>query len=196
LLRRHSLVTLLCMTDYRTPWKRLLQEVELARNYHWPYALIGVGRTFRNPIIEAMLPSLLFVRLVSLFDEALTDYLENQTIHWPPKTKQDLNGRIALLDGAGRLLNAASLHVLRKRRNLLAHNGNPKPVTWDELSDALKTIGGELLNLNVIDGVADLQLLQRKIGTPRNQRPRVRLRKGLLILVGGIREARCRRNLD
>jgi len=33
-------------------WHKLLQELELAKNYHMPYLLNGFGGTFRNPLLD------------------------------------------------------------------------------------------------------------------------------------------------
>ena len=38
--------------DIQQAWNRLLQELELAKNYHMPYVLNGFGATFRNPLLD------------------------------------------------------------------------------------------------------------------------------------------------
>jgi len=64
--------------DFLKAWHRFLQELELAKNYHLPYALDNLfGATPRNPLLEKLLPSLLYIRLVSLLDDALNLYLDN-----------------------------------------------------------------------------------------------------------------------
>lgn len=140
------------MTDFNATWKRLLQDVELAVNYQLPYAMFGFGRTFRNPIIEDILPSSLFIQLVSLVDDAMDQYIDSHGIQWPPKSKQDLNGRIKLLTDAKALHDANQLHALRNRRNELAHEANPSKVDWKELRRAISTVEAELLVLKLING--------------------------------------------
>ena len=51
-------------------WNRFLQELELAKNYHMSYLLNGFGGTFRNPLIDYLLPSLLYVKMVAILNEA------------------------------------------------------------------------------------------------------------------------------
>jgi hypothetical protein len=42
-----------------------------------------------NPLLESILPSMLYLRVVSILDEALEFYLDDHAIPWPPRTKKD-----------------------------------------------------------------------------------------------------------
>ena len=79
-------------------WHKLLQELELAKNYHMPYLLNGFGGTFRNPLLDFLLPSLLYVKMVAIFDEALVFLIDGRGLIPPKKYKQSLHGRLEFLN--------------------------------------------------------------------------------------------------
>lgn len=56
-------------------WRRTLLEWEAVKHYHQPYALI-IGWTFRNPLMEHVLPSVVLVKAVAVFDEAIENYID------------------------------------------------------------------------------------------------------------------------
>jgi len=143
------------MTEYLTAdmsnsWQRLLQEIELAKNYHLPYVLLGGTRVTRNPILDYLLPSLLFVKAVSILDEALVFYTNSQNLTMPKKKYGDsLKGRIDFLDDRDILKNAADLHDIREKRNKIAHEIT-EHLTWEEFDENLNTIESELQHLGFV----------------------------------------------
>ena len=81
-------------------WQRFLQDLELSKHYPHVYMLSGSSGV-RNPLLENLLPSFLFVRLVSLLDEGLKSYIIAENLG---KTKRgDLHHRIEFLAEKGRL---------------------------------------------------------------------------------------------
>jgi hypothetical protein len=142
------------MTEYLTAdilnsWHRLLQEIELAKNYHLPYVLTGGTGVARNPILDYLLPSLLFVKAVSILDEALVFYTNNQNLTMPKKYGDSLKGRIAFLDDTGIIKNTPDLHDIREKRNKVAHE-IAEHLTWEEFDENLNTIESELQHLGFV----------------------------------------------
>lgn len=135
--------------DMQQAWNRFLQEVELARNYHMPYTLNGFGGTFRNPLLDYLLPSLLYVKMVAILDEALSFYMSNRSLKLPKKYKKSLHGRIEYLNDQSLISNYTSLHDVRDLRNLLAHEGS-ETTTWDNLNGDLDTVENELQHLGFV----------------------------------------------
>ena len=130
-------------------WNSLLQEIELARNYHMPYVLNGFGGTFRNPLLDFLLPSLLYVKMVAVLDEALKTYMRDNGYSLPKAYKRSLHGRIEFLNDQSELANYTSLHEIRDIRNLLAHESS-ETTTWVSLSTDLDTVEKELQHLEFI----------------------------------------------
>jgi hypothetical protein len=116
--------------DIQKAWNRFLQEVELAKNYHMPYLLNGFGGTFGNPLLDYLLPSLLYVKMVAILDEALLFVIGDRRLTVPKKYKKSLHGRIEYLNDQSLIANYAALHGIRDLRNLLAHEVS-ETTTWD-----------------------------------------------------------------
>ncbi len=135
--------------DILKAWHRLLQELELARNYHMPYLLHGFGGTFRNPLLDYLLPSLLYVKLVAILDEALVFYIKHHGLTVPKKYKKSLHGRIEFLNDQGLIADYSSLHKIRDLRNLLAHEVS-EMTDWAKLDTDLNTIENELQKLGFV----------------------------------------------
>ena len=130
-------------------WHRFLQEVELAKNYHMPYLLNGFGSTFRNPLLDFLLPTLLYVKMVALFDEALISLIDYRGLTPPKKCKKSLNGRLKFLNDQGIILNYSALHDVGGHRNFLAHEASAT-VDWEKLDTDLQTIEAELQHLGFV----------------------------------------------
>ena len=136
--------------EIQKAWNRFLQEVELAKNYHMPYLLDGIGGgTFRNPLLDYLLPSLLYVKMVAVLDEALVFYISDHGLNAPKKYKKSLHGRIEFLNDQSLIANYASLHAVRDLRNLLAHEVSEN-ATWDNLHADLDTVENELQHLGFV----------------------------------------------
>ena len=135
--------------DILKAWHRLLQERELARNYHMPYLLEGFGGTFRNPLLDYLLPSLLYVKLVAILDEALVFYIRDHGLTVPRKHKKSLHGRLEFLNDQGVVANYSSLNKIRGLRNLLAHKFS-EMTDWAKLDTDLNAVENELQKLGFV----------------------------------------------
>ncbi len=137
------------MPAFESAWRKLLQEIVLAKNYPGFYLMIGVAPTtlIQHPILEQLLPTLLFVNLVSLFDEALQAHLDSST---PRNKLRTLEKRIDHFSAAGLFVGPTdALHSLRHRRNVLAHETGAS-ATWAEVDAGVAVVGRELANLHAI----------------------------------------------
>ncbi len=107
-------------------WFKFLRDTVFAKNYQsiGVVAQPWVPRS-PNPILDELLPSLLFTRLCSILDEALGEYIDSIGIVIARPYRDDLNGRIRILADQGRLNDPGRLHDIRRRRNTLAHEANP-----------------------------------------------------------------------
>jgi hypothetical protein len=124
-------------------WLTFLVETEFAKNYQrYDMAALSLAR---NPILESLLPSLLYLRLVSLLDESLASYMAANKL---PK-RGTLGGKIELLNTKGLLANSAKLCSVKKMRNGLAHDAT-KSCAWAHLDTAINDVEAELQHLGLI----------------------------------------------
>ncbi len=152
-------------------WNRFLQDLELARNY--PLSIeLPLGEV-RNPILERLLPSYSFMRLVSLLDEALADFIEEKSLPFPTKVKQDLYNRVEFLSWEGYLTNAKALHDLRERRKSLAHQSDPEYVDWAYLNMALGTVEIALKHLGLVETRPVYEFFAERVEAPAPDDPKV-----------------------
>jgi len=135
---------------YVEEYHQFVQHLKLAENYHSVYLLQAGAHIARNPILEQILPSLLYVRMASLFDEGLLRYININKLSPPKKRyKNDLNGRIEFLNDNKLLKDSKECHRVRKRRNDISH----EPATnasWTDLENDLRIVESELKNLGLI----------------------------------------------
>lgn len=133
-------------------WHRFLQQVVLAREYQLPFELAQHVRRSedavagpKNPVLEELLPSLLFVRLASVLDEYLEDYIQMNDIR--VSDKRSLYDRIEALRHP--LTEAERLQGIRKRRRPLAHEAAAR-CTWDDLEEAVAVVHQALRELGYV----------------------------------------------
>ncbi len=130
-------------------WTRLVEDIAHAKDWWVPGALSG-GLSVKPsvPVLERMLPRVLFVNLVAFLDEVLEFYMKENGIPLN-RNGSDLNGRLVALHDAGKLKSAPALHAIRKRRNTLAHDSEPAPATWAEVEAAMTCLHGEFQHLSL-----------------------------------------------
>jgi hypothetical protein len=153
------------IADVLEMWHAFLTDTELAK--HYVQASMIVGRTpvmAPNPILDRLLPSLFLLRLGSLLDEILKEYIDERRMTMD--RKDDLNGKITFLDNQGFLFNADKLHAIRRRRNALAHESG-ESCTWEDLEDAISTVDAELQHLGVVGPMPKYEFYGESI--PREQ---------------------------
>lgn len=142
--------------EFCSSWRVFLLEWELAKHYHYPY-LLYMGRTNRNPLLDQLLPSLLFLRATSLLHEGLKLSIAIRELVLPKdKYKDSLHGRISFLDDEGILSNGKGLHDIRKRRNDIAH-GSMSATTWDKLAQDVDKIETTLQQLEIVSARPHLE---------------------------------------
>lgn len=124
-------------------------EIELAKNYQRPY-LLYIARTHRNPLLEYLLPALLYIKMVSLLDEVLIINIEEQCLTMPKKYRNSLQGRIDFFKDQNILHNSTILNKIREKRNAIAHEIS-KQVSWNELDTDLAEIKKTLQYLAFIE---------------------------------------------
>lgn len=130
-------------------WHRFLQEVELSRNYPLPYQLSLFGVAARNPILERILPSLLYIKMTSLIDDGLQAYMLAHGLTAPKSFPDSFGGRINFLAENGALAHSDRLRTIKDRRNELAHQAD-KHATWEELDQVLNPTHQELHHLGLV----------------------------------------------
>jgi hypothetical protein len=135
--------------DAQAAWTRLLMEAELAKNHHMANIVGGFGTVMTpNPIVEKLLPSLLFIQVGSFLDESFEGYIDNNSLPFGRPYRSDFNGRICFLNDRGLLADGVRVHALRNKRNGLAHDP-AQSCTWDELENGIQTTDQELQHLQL-----------------------------------------------
>ncbi len=135
------------VTNYES-WLRHLTDIEFARTRHMITAAEGVipGPDYVGVVL---LPSLLYVRTVSILDEALEEYIDDQQLSMPRKYHRSLGGRIDFLADAGLLQAAQGLRDVKDKRNEIAHDSN-KAASYDDVAQAVDTVEAVLQHLNFV----------------------------------------------
>lgn len=101
----------------RATWYRFWQEFGMAQ--HHGVGPTPLGPSPRNPFLDGLLATHLYVSLVAILDEGLEKAREARDLAFPPRSRKDLHARIELLRDD--LSNADALHEVRDRRNELSH---------------------------------------------------------------------------
>jgi hypothetical protein len=138
------------MQKIRNRWLTFLMHTELAKNHKMANMIASGGQPpAPNPIVDRLLPSLLYVRLGALLDETFEDFITAKGLAMPRRYRNDFNGRITFLDDQGLLKYASRLHTLRQKRNEVAHEPSSFR-TWSELEDAVAIAQTELAHLSLV----------------------------------------------
>ena len=157
-------------TDLNNAWRRVLAMIELAKNHAKVHAL-DTGHAMPNPLLDRLLPSLLFINLVSLLDEALEVFLEVKHMTLPKGYKQDLFHRIKYLNQEGHLKDSAGLQGLREKRNDIAHK--EVYATWTEVEHAIAKIEDELQELRFVGTRPNYEFFAERSGAQSSDDPNV-----------------------
>ena len=158
-------------TNIAKSWGRLLYEIELARNYHQPL-LLYVTKMHRNPILEYLLPSLLYIKMVSIPDEALMGYSEERDLTIPKNYRKSLHGKINFHHDQGIISNATALHAVKEKRNAIAHEEDAQ-ASWDELERGLTEIEKTLRGLTLVAKRPNLEFYAERSGAEESTKPDV-----------------------
>jgi len=130
-------------------------EEEATRNYWRTYLLYGL-QSHRDPLLDEFLPSLIYIKAVTILDDAFEMFITSRGLQVPSKYQDSLAGRIDCLSDIGILFDGSQCHRIRRRRNELAHETGAR-ATWDELEND-RNIMHEVLQ--ALRFVADLPRLE------------------------------------
>lgn len=134
--------------DIARAWYRFLVELELGRNHARPAILSG-GIPESNPLVDAILPALLYIKLASLVDEILAEHLDVIGELLPKGYNKNLGGRIRFCKDKSFLSDAGKLISLASKRNELAHESDAE-CTWAELDDSADAVQAELEHFGLV----------------------------------------------
>lgn len=147
--------------DVYKSWLRHLVDIKLAKSRHMiaaaEHAAVGwdyVGVT--------LLPSLLYVRTVSILDEALETYIDDKALTLPKKFRHTLGGRINVLADLGLIANPQDLRDIKDRRNAIAHDSN-KSGSYGDLSQVVDTVERTLQSLNFVGARPRTEVYLRRV---------------------------------
>ena len=157
-------------------WRRFLIDAELARNYDVPYRLYAHEHlpVPKNPMLERLLPSLLYLQLCAILDDALKMYLQLNKVKGP---KNDtLEARISFFGKERYLQNAQELQALRKVRNGIAHTID-RSATWEAFEEATSCVEKALQQLGFVDDRPGISVYGVSAGgTPEPPDPSIKRR--------------------
>jgi hypothetical protein len=128
-------------------WRRFRLEAEAAKNYPMSYAMY-VGQTHRDVLLEALLPTLLYIKAVAILDDSLELWLAGGGHEIRAPYRNDLNGRLEYCRDNRLLANVDSLHTVRKERNRLAHEPGTSS-GWVRFAEDASIIEDALLELGL-----------------------------------------------
>ncbi len=136
------------------------------------YRLGADTPAMRNPLLESVLPSLLYIKMVALLDDALTSLMERRGLSPPKKFPDSLKGRIDYLEHKGILSKSPQLHDVRERRNELAHETNAQ-ADWAGVGEALDLVEAELQHLGVVGARPKYEAFAERSAMEAGDRPEV-----------------------
>ena len=154
--------------DIQSRWHRLLKILEVSRNHERISLLTSFGGSVaRNPINDRILPSLLLLQFVSLFEDAAMQRIQEKG--WIKKKKATtLNNLIQLLVEHKSVLDSSELHAIRHTRNDVAHN--LKFNDWDYLVYSINIIEKELQKWGLIGNRPDYQFFAERSATRESEK--------------------------
>ena len=147
-------------------WTGFLQHVQLAK-CHSRVPLLESVR-IPNPLLDRLLPTLLFIQLMSLLDEALEEERAKTSLRFPRGSRPDLYHRIEILKHE--LKSPEDLHTLRKRRRDLAHSPAAF-VAWEDLDHAIDVVERELRRFGVIGARPRYEFFAERSGVKESDDP-------------------------
>jgi hypothetical protein len=158
-----------CSWDTSGSWRRLRLEAKAASNYHLQYSMY-VGQTHRDPLLENLLPALLYMKAVAILDDSLEYWFGENQHRLRAPYKNDLNGRLEYLCDEGLLQQVDLLHDVRRRRNVLAHTP-AATCAWAELDRDAETIEICLVSLGLARPTGSLEYFAERSALKGSQQP-------------------------
>jgi hypothetical protein len=160
------------LSDIPGVWRRFLIGLAFARNYSIEYIDLP-GPPSRNPILEEILPSLLHIKAVAIFDHALRALIDAKQMTLPKNPyRNDLRGRIDFLADNNILTDRVALHKLRDIRNDLAHEPYGV-VDWNELDRDIASIHSVLRNLTLVGEIPRFEVFSERSEVQESPDPKI-----------------------
>jgi hypothetical protein len=152
-------------------WRRFRIETEAAKHYHLSYSMYA-GQTHRDKLLEMMLPTLLYIKAVTLLDDSLDLWLSQNNHILSKPYKNDLYGRIEYIADKNFLNDRIQLHQIRDRRNTLAHE-LMNYCTWEELDKGISIIENCLISFNLVQPTQKLEYFSERSAMESSTDPKV-----------------------
>lgn len=130
------------ITDFTELWRQFLISKEMAS-----YGKFGDIPPCYKPVLNYLLPSLLYVHLLSLLHKGLQIHLKGKNRN----NQDDLNGCIK----DARPRNHAVLHKCRGNRNDIGHELDSR--SWDDLDNATLEVHAALEELNIVGAIPEFK---------------------------------------
>ena len=111
----------------------------------------------QKSFLDLIHPSLMFLRLVSVMDEGIDEFLNLKRLVVPTQYPIGLHGKLQFLHDERAITYTSDVIKIRQRRNQIAHEmpdySSPETiVSWNELDNAIYVVEELLKKLNVITG--------------------------------------------
>jgi len=97
------------------------------------------------PGMDKFIPTMSFICIVSILDDALSYYIRSTFNTTEPRT---LSNRIDFLSGKGLLKDSEKLHTIRRLRNAYAHEPE-RYSNWDDFENIYLEIRQQLKHLGI-----------------------------------------------
>ena len=155
--------------DIQSRWHHLLKILEVSRNHERISLLTSFDSSVaRNPINDCILPSLLLLQFVSLFEDAARQRIQEKGWKFKKKKATTLNNLIQLLVEHKSVLDSSELHAIRRTRNDVAHN--LKFNDWDYLVYSIDIIEKELQKWELIGNRPDYQFFAERSAARKSEK--------------------------
>ncbi|MES9964217.1 MAG: hypothetical protein ABW116_11800 [Candidatus Sedimenticola sp. 20ELBAFRAG] len=151
--------------DTKNDWISILVDAALSKARTIVEGDIGQGRRF--PPIDSIIAGGIIIRGISLLDDALEEYIENNNINIPVR-RPKLYDRLLKLNKLGKLDNYSDIDSWRNRRNDVGHEVNTT-FTWDEADQCVASIFRELNNIGILDNYPQLNVKKVNQRIPPDQ---------------------------
>lgn len=141
-------------TQLHESWLWFLQEVSLASAHD---SIAVAEAPAAQPVIAGLfLPALLYVKLVSLFDTALEEYITANRTTLAGQYKGTLHGRLEYLNQCSALIYSQRLRNIKDQRNAIGHrptspaNWQDHQISWPVLAATINDIETALKHLALV----------------------------------------------
>jgi hypothetical protein len=141
----------------KTDWQNLLIDAAIAKNQNW---IQNEHRGLRIQEVDSILASGLLIRAVSILDEAIENYINENGISVQSRNPK-LYDRLKALKLEGLLVDYEDIDSWRRRRNDVGHE-IAETYTWEEVDKCFSSIFRELNSLSILESYPQLNVKMTK----------------------------------